>query len=213
MKKSFFQPANMNKLTATNNPGFSLVETILVVAISTFVFLAMVSAINFFYRTNDYSVQQAAAITSARRGVENMVRDIREASYSNNGAYPVFEMSTSSFTFFSDIDRDETVEQVRYFLDDTDFKLTTTKPSGDPPSYTTGTENTQIISDNVRNNTQNEPIFRYFNAAGQEMTDLEKREEVAFVRVEVIVNVDPNRKPENLTLRSSATMRNVHKPS
>lgn len=203
----------MNKLTTINNTGFSLVETILVVAISTFVFLAMVSAINFFYRTNDYSVQQAAAITSARRGVENMVRDIREASYSNNGAYPVLEMSTSSFTFFSDIDQDEMVEQVRYFLDGTDFKLATTKPTGNPPSYTTGTENIQIVSDNVRNNAQNEPVFRYFNAAGQEMTDLEKREELAFVRVEVIVNVDPNRKPENITLHSSATMRNVHKPS
>lgn len=203
----------MNKLTTINNTGFSLVETILVVAISTFVFLAMVSAINFFYRTNDYSVQQAAAITSARRGVENMVRDIREASYSNNGAYPVLEMSTSSFTFFSDIDQDEMVEQVRYFLDGTDFKLAATKPTGNPPSYTTGTENTQIVSDNVRNNAQNEPVFRYFNAAGQEMTDLEKREELAFVRVEVIVNVDPNRKPENITLHSSATMRNVHKPS
>jgi len=67
--------------------NFTLIETLITLATFTILILAVSSSIVYLYRTSSYDIQQAQAIDSARRGVDTMVREIREATDADTGAY------------------------------------------------------------------------------------------------------------------------------
>ena len=190
--------------------GFTFIETIVFIAVSTIVMIAVVSSIIYFYRANAYSIEQSFAVNSARKGIELLVRDIREMTYADDGAYPLESGDGNSIVFYSDIDRDANIERVRYFLDGTFLKKGVTKSSGNPLSYDTGNESVSIVSPDVRNAAQGVPVFRYFDASGGEIFNVPLNiTDVSFVTVNLIVNVNPNRLPNEFTLRSSAALRNI----
>jgi type II secretory pathway pseudopilin PulG len=193
--------------------AFTLVETLTVIAISSFILVGLTRAIIFFYDTNEYAVQQSAAIRSASGGVERLVKDVREASYADTGAFPVANFSTSSITVYADVNRDQQVERVHYELINLDFVRAVTSPSGSPPDYTGGDTTTSTLSDNVRNQSEGVPIFTYYDINGNRLSQSDSRQDLAFVSIELIVNVDPDRTPDNTTIKSSATLRNINKPS
>ena len=186
----------------------TLVETVVWVAIVLSAMLAIVTSVQYFYRTNTYAVEQSAAISSAQRGVEAMVKTIREAAYSSNGAYPIITISTTSLAFYADIDEDPFIERMRFFLDGNSLKRGIIDPSGDPPVYT-NPETISSVSDNVRNTEKNIPMFRYYDLDGTLMTNLNDIAEVRFIEVTIVVNINPDRLPNQFTLRSTAAMRNL----
>lgn len=189
--------------------GFTIIETLVVVGVFALIMTAVSSSIVYFYRSNRIVLEQAYAINSARKGVEFMVRDIREMIYSDEGAYPVISMDANSFYFYSDIDRDDSVERIRYFIDGTDLKKGLTEATGDPPQYLDGNEMISTVSDSTRNIEQAIPVFNFFDDQGNEIIDYAKISEVAFVKINLIVNINANRLPDEFTLRSSATLRNL----
>lgn len=188
--------------------GFSLAETIVVVSLTTLLFGAITSIIVFFYRTNASVLEQADAITSARRGIEKGMRDIREATYGDDGSYPVIGAGTSTITFFSDKDHDMAVERVRYMLQGTTLYRYTIEPTGSPSVYT-GAETQEIISEFVRNTDFLAPIFTYFDSTGNDLGDSPLPIDIASVSLRLIVNVNPNRSPTEFVLTGSADLRNV----
>lgn len=68
------------------------------------------------YRVYGYSWQQTVAINEARKGIEVMVKEIREARTGDDGSYPIKKTEDKEFIFYSDIDKDGEIERVRYFL-------------------------------------------------------------------------------------------------
>ena len=188
--------------------GMTLIETVVWVAITSMIMLAIVQTVQSFYRTNTYAVEQGAAISSGQRGMESMIKTIREAAYSSNGAWPIIAMATSSFSFYADVDDDPFLEQVRFFIQGNALKRGVIDPSGDPPVYT-NPEIITTISDFVRNNEQSVSLFQYYDKNGALMADLSKIAEVRFVQATVIVNINPNRLPNQFTLRSTAALRNL----
>ena len=188
--------------------GMTLVETVVWVAVTLSAMLAIVTSVQYFYRTNNYAVEQAAAVSSAQRGIESMVKTMREASYSSNGAYPVIAISTSSVAFYADIDTDPFIERLRFYLDGDSLKRGMIDPSGDPPVYT-NPETISSISDSVRNIDQGVTTFRYYDVNGNLMTDLNDISALRFIEVTVVVNINPFRLPNQFTLRSTAALRNL----
>jgi hypothetical protein len=61
----------------------------------------------------------------------------------------------------------------------------------------------------VRNVTQTEPVFRYYDTAGNEMTDLSRVTDITFIVIRLVVNINPNRLPNDFVLQSSASLRNL----
>ncbi|MBU4480011.1 prepilin-type N-terminal cleavage/methylation domain-containing protein [Patescibacteria group bacterium] len=198
-----------NKLNKKTNGGLTLIEVVVSVSIFSIIVVVLFSSIIYFYKVNRYSLDQAFAIESARRGVEFMVRDIREAVYSDEGSYPIISASENSFYFYSDIDRDNNVERVRYFLDGSDFKKGLTEPLGSPLSYHDTDEVISVVSDNIMNSEESSDVFQYFNQDGVEITDLSSIVDISFIKVNLIVNVDVNRQPGNFVLLSGVTLRNL----
>jgi len=96
--------------------SFTLIETIVTIAIFTLIFGAVAGFIVMAYRIHDYTWQQSIAIGEARRGIEAMVKEIREARAGEDGSYPIEHAGDKEFIFYSDIDNNGKTERVRYFL-------------------------------------------------------------------------------------------------
>jgi len=188
--------------------GFTLIETLVLVFVFIMIVTAIVSSLRYVYRGQRFAFEQADATRSARTGIERAVRDIREASYADNGAYPIVSMATSSLTFYSDYDNDNKIERIRYFLDGTNFQRGIVESSGDPPVYATSSESVSIVSDNVRNESVGTSLFTFYDTAGAELSDFSEIDNLTFVVVRLVVNLHPERAPDDFELRSSAALRN-----
>ncbi len=186
----------------------TIIETSVWISVTLSALLAIVTSVQYFYRTNNYAVEQAAAISSAQRGVESMIKTMREASYASDGAYPIVSLATSSIVLYADIDEDPFIERLRFFIDGNSLKRGVIDPTGDPPVYT-NPESISSLSDYVRNNEQSVDAFRYYDLNGDLMTNLSDISEVRFIEVTVVVNINPFRLPNQFTLRSTAALRNL----
>jgi len=96
--------------------AFTLIETLVVILVFSLVLWAVFSLILMFYQNYDYIFDQSIAINEARKGIEIMVKEIREARVSDSGSYPIELAGEKEFIFYSDIDKDGDTERVRYFL-------------------------------------------------------------------------------------------------
>ncbi|MEK7093268.1 MAG: type II secretion system protein [Patescibacteria group bacterium] len=194
--------------THMNARGVTLIETLVWIVLFTFVMLAIMQSVLYFYRTNNYVIQESTAVSSVQRGIDSMVRVIRESAYSDTGAYPVVSIATSSVTFYANTDTDTSVEKVRYYISGTTLYLGVVNPTGDPAVYT-GAEATTTISDNIKNISQSVNLFTYYDQNGALISDYTKVGDVRFVTLNLVADIDPNRAPTLITLRSSAALRNL----
>lgn len=194
--------------TRLHNRGMTFIESLVWIAVFTFAMLALTSSILYFYRTSTYTLEQSSAVNSAQRGLEATVKSIREASYASNGAYPVASLAPHEIAFYAEVDGDAGIERVRYFMEGRKLRRGTIDPSGDPAVYT-GAESLSDIADDVRNLEQAVQTFTYYDAAGAEMTDFTDVAALRYVTINLVVNVDPVKLPNQLMLRSSAALRNL----
>jgi len=194
-----------------NNLGMTLVEILVSLSIFSIIIMAITYSVTAFYSYNAYGLEQSQAIDSARRGIEPSINNIREATYSDEGAYPIISAAANSFSFYSDVDRDNSIEKVRLYLetDTNTFKKGLTESAGDPPTYDSQPETLFTLADNVRNVEQSVNIFKYYDNTGTEVINLSNVSSIAFVTMSVIVNVNPVRAPNDFTLRASAALRNL----
>jgi prepilin-type N-terminal cleavage/methylation domain-containing protein len=194
-------------MSRSGQKGFTLIEMLIVIAIVPIILIAISDSVISFYRANSTSIEEAYQIQSSSRGVNTLVLDLREATYAENGAYPVESIATSSVSFFADTAHDGVVERVRYSLSGTTLSRAVTPP-GSPVTYSAGTATTSI-SDSVRNIGDGTAIFRYFDENGNEILDMASVKDVRSVEITLVVDVTPNHAPGEFTLRSSATLRNL----
>lgn len=188
--------------------GFTILEAIVLLAIFVLIVTAIVSSLRYVYRGQRFAFEQADATRSARTGIERAVQDLREASYADDGAYPIVSMATSSVSFYSDYDNDNKIERIRYFIEGTDFKKGIIESAGDPPAYSSSEVVTTISSD-VRNNVIGTPLFTYYDKDGALISNYTDVDEMAFVTLRLVVNLHPERAPDDFELRSSAALRNI----
>ncbi len=186
----------------------TLLEVVVWISVLSLVLLAVTTSLLYFYRVNKYAIEQSGAVISSQRGMENVIRTIREAAYSSQGAFPVVSIAANDFVFYADTDSDPLIEKAHYYVSGTNFKRGITEATGDPPVYTGG-EATSTVADYVRNLEQSIKTFRYYDVAGAEIIDYSKWADVRFVQVSLAVNVDPNKLPNQTVLSSSAALRNL----
>lgn len=188
----------------------TLVETVVWIAVFVSAMLALFSSVLYFYRTSNYAIEQASAVSSAQRGIDNAVKTIRSAAYAGNGAYPIVSLAAQDIKFYADTDGDPGIEKVRYYVSGTTLYKAIIEPSGDPSVYT-GTEVSSTVSDYVRNldATMGTTTFVYYDKNGAKITDYTKIGDVRFVSITLVVDIDLSKPPALLTLRSSAALRNL----
>jgi prepilin-type N-terminal cleavage/methylation domain-containing protein len=162
------------------NNGFTLVETLVTILVFTLIAGALFSGIYFLFQHYKYGWEQSRAVEEARRGVETMTREIREAGPGDDGSYPIEKAGDSEFIFYSDIDRDGQFERVRYFLGATDSKSLTKECV----SYDKGGSCSVVFSDFLSGNLKSAEVkisiegdfgwsreYASFSADGQSLGD------------------------------------------
>ena len=200
----------MTNRSQTYRQGFTVAEMLVVTALFTVLSLVVLNAIASFYRYNAYTVAQSYQVEHARRGVEFLVRDLREMTFADNGAFPLVAVASSSISFYSDIDRDFSVELVEYELAGTVLYKNIYNATGTPLAYNLNDpDETIVISEYVQNLLQSTPVFAYYDEEGVAIAFPGPVTEVRYVDVYLIVNIDPIRDPGEFMLRSSAMLRNL----
>ncbi len=192
----------------THARALTLVEMLLTLTISTMVLGVLINSIILFYKANNIAVEQQNQIESARRGVQLLVGDIREASYGEDGSFPLAEMGSTSIAFFSETDGVAGTERIRYSLQGTSLLRNVTQATGNPLQYS-GLGATTTVSQYIRNAEDNLKIFRYYNSLGAEVTSSLDIATVVYVTSSLVVDVTKQHTPGSFTLHASATMRNV----
>ncbi len=188
--------------------GITFIEMLVTIAVSGLIMVAIVDSVLFFYRANTSTLEQGYQVEEARRGTERFVKDVREATYADNGAYPLSTMASSSITFYSDTDVDGAIEKITYTLLGTRLYRNVTDPAGSPPAYTGGGVTT-TVSRYVRNFDEGTSLFRYYNASSTEVTDTQYINTIISVTIHLVVDIVEKHTPGKFTLTESATMRNL----
>lgn len=188
--------------------AFTLIEMLVTIFVFTVILIAVTNSVLFFYRANTTAVEEAFQIRSAERGMDVLVRDLREATYGDDGSYPLAEMASTSITFYSDIDHSSPIERIRYLLNNKLLTRTVINSTGIPPTYT-GAAATTTVSEFVRNSEDGIALFQYFDKNGDEVTDPLNITDVVSVSVSIVVDITPQHQPGEFTLRSGATLRNL----
>lgn len=200
----------MKRHTVQYKKGMTLVEVMVVSSIFALIMYALTLSVASLYRSNAYTIAQAYQVQFARQGIHSMVRDIREMTYADDGTFPLARMEDHVIGFFSDIDRDDSVEYVEYELASTTLTKRIYNATGTPVTYdTSSADATFTISEYVQNVNQATSTFFYFDTYGDLSTATSTVTDIRYIQVQSIVNVDPIRDPGQFMLHSSAALRNV----
>lgn len=202
---------NLSIRQAVTQRGMTLVEVIVTVALFAILMLVVTNSIHQMYRYNAYTFAQAYQVQNARLGMQAFIRDVREMTFADDGTFPLAVMEPHRIAFYSDIDRDDSVEYVEFaYNGSTTIVKSLYNATGSPPVYDTSSPDEVIVlSRYVQNDLQATSTFFYYDNTGTQVTDSSSITDVRYVEAQIIVNIDPVRDPGQYMLRSSAALRNV----
>jgi prepilin-type N-terminal cleavage/methylation domain-containing protein len=144
--------------------GFSLIEVIIVVAIAASLVIIVSNLSGNVSGLNTLVSSQLQAKSDINQTVQILTSEIRSASAAQNGAYAIDSASSSSIIIYSDIDKDNVTERVRYFLASSTLFKGVTQPTGTPAMYVTSTEVITDLIDGI-SLVSSTPLFQYYGAS------------------------------------------------
>ncbi len=193
--------------------GFTLIETVVTAIILVLLSETLIGFVLWSYKTYYYTFQQTQAINEAKWGIETISKELKEAKEGHNGSFQLEKADDFELIFYSDVDKDNQVERVRYFLEETNLKRGVINPSGWPIFYPFKREKINILSKYILNDSN--PIFLYYNENWPEDTDNNppsssvQLSEVKLIQVLLEINIDPNRLPSDFILESDVQIRSL----
>jgi prepilin-type N-terminal cleavage/methylation domain-containing protein len=194
--------------TSHTTPGYTLIEMLVVIAIISIVFPVVMVTIVQLYKVHSDTLARSAALIEATKATKQIVRDVRAAMLSETGAPPIIDTATSSATFYADTDLDGTVERVRYFLDGTTLRIGVVEPTS-TSSYPTNTETIEGFAEGIVNHDRGVDLFTYYDATSTVLAPGTRLADVRRVEVEVVAESSLGRQLWDVTVRSSASIRNL----
>lgn len=194
-----------------NNKGFTLIEVLVGMVIAVIVVFFIIS---FAADITDSSLRLSGSLFTQQQlqqTLQVMIPEIRSVGQSNVGAYPIEVATTTTFSFYSDIDRDGKFEKVRYFLDGTTFKKGVIVPTGEPLTYDDEDEDIFPLIDNIVVGPQ---IFSYYDidATSTQSTQLPNPVDVLkirMVKVTLVANQGTEGQVSVVGAEDQATIRNL----
>ncbi|MEK7570117.1 MAG: hypothetical protein AAB515_01585 [Patescibacteria group bacterium] len=210
-KKGFIQLHFKLKNHTQSGAGFTLLEVVITAGILAAIGTLVGTLASTGLRSWSQNQEQVEVQETARTALTRITRLVREAQPADNGSYTIAAAAAQSLTFYADSDNDGGNEQFRIFLQGTDLKLGTIKPTGAPVTYPAGSETVQTLVRNVRNGAS--AVFGYYdgNFTGSQaaLTFPVNIQNIRLVHVTLTIDVDPNKVPSALTLETNMAFRNL----
>ena len=191
--------------------GLTVVEMIVGIAIASILLVALLRFLVAGYPLTKISYLQQQSTETARLQLERMAKQLREARYSDTGAYPLVEMLPQRVVFYADVDGDATTERIRYELQGTDLVRGVTEPSGVPLAYDPGSDEVvATVAASVRNGGTD--VFTYYTGdypADQTPLTPVDLTEVKYIQFYLEIDHDPAIEPPPIEVRSQVQLRNL----
>jgi hypothetical protein len=196
-------------------PGMTLVELItaifiMAVAMGGFSILFLRS-----YRMNAFILETGVASASASRGVDRIVTNLRKIRQGDDGSYPIISGTGTDLKVYLDIDNDGKTERVHYYLQNGLLKQGIAEPNATQPVSYPASETVTTVVAYVANETS-EPVFYYYNdnypgdTVNNPLVTPISVQDARLVKVRLIININPNRAPEETNVESIAEFRNLN---
>ena len=198
--------------------GLTLLEVVISIAIA---FIAMEGFTFLFLRTwdtNKFIIEEGLASAAASRATNKIVIQLRGVQQADNGDYPLESADDFDLEFYADIDDDNVVEKVHYYLDQPsdELRLGVSNPlATNPVTYPAGDSEVTTVTRFVVNESDN-PIFYYYNddypgdTTNNPLTTPASVGNIQMVRVKLLINIDPVHAPNNVNIESFVDLRNLH---
>ena len=198
----------MKKVVVNKKLAFTIIEIMVAISISAILILIVNRFIVQSYKAITFNTEQEQAIEEARDALGSMVKEIRGANLSEQGAYSLSNIQEQEFTYYSDIDGDKETEKIRYFLDfdNSVLKRVIVEP-GLSRDYN-GAGATSTIANYVNN--QDSPLFIYYDSNNLETGFIN---EVRLINIQLKINVTPARAPNDYWARTDVYLRNLRNNS
>lgn len=194
--------------------GFTLIELLIAMGLLALVIGSIVAIQRDLLSLNLFLDRSFLAQEEAKNTVAAMVSELRSASISDTGGYPLEQTSGNSIAFYANIDSDALKERVHYFLDGQSLKKSIVKPAGQPITYSTTTaqETLMTVLRDVSVDAGSS-IFSYYdsNYAGTS-TPLIQPVDISAVRliaIQLVVDADPASLPPPIRASSQVNVRNL----
>ncbi len=192
--------------------GVTLVEILISLSIIGFFVVTASTFEKDIFALNTNLQSNLNAQLDARHLVKIMIAELRKASASAEGSYAIDSASTTTMTFFSDVDSNGISDKVRYFLSSNSIKKGVIMPTGSPLVYNPANEViTTLINNAISSSTL--PIFQYFPSTyagtSSPLTYPIDISSIRLVKITVIIDSDPNRSPIPIIVTSSVSIRNL----
>ena len=202
----------MKDVQCNNVRGFTLIEVLVALAMFALIAVAVGDLVIRSLRSNDVIWEQLETQHDGRAVLEQVVDDVRRAEPSSIGSYPIADATSSTLTFFANVDSDIGRERVRFFLDGTDVKKGVVQPSGNPINYS-GEESIIVVATDVVNTSSNIPLFEYYDESypvtTTPLTVPDELTDIRAVRVQLEIDSDPNASPVALHVETVVSVRNL----
>jgi type II secretory pathway pseudopilin PulG len=141
-----------------------LIEVLVVVAIAA-VIISVVSNFGSNVTGLDHLVtSELQAKSDINQTLQIMTEEMQSAMTSANGAFAIDSAGTSSFAFYSDMNKNGTAEWVRYYYATSTIYKGVIVPTGTPATYPTASEIVSDVADYVIVPTGT-PLFSYYDSS------------------------------------------------
>lgn len=190
--------------------GFTLVEIIVSVTLLSLIIIAATSLQRDTFYLNNVIANNLAVEQEGRKVLRPIINELRGASPSSTGTYPIESASSTAIVFYADTNNNGNKERIRYFLQDNELKRGVVYPSGSPLSYSTSTES---ISTLIRDVVATTSIFSYYDSAytgtSSPLSNPPPITQIRLVKISVPIDKNGSRPPGMITVSSQVSIRNL----
>lgn len=192
--------------------GMTLIEILIAVGIfsATVIIFGSFSSDIFIY--NRIFSEQLEAENDLRNILNPFPSEVRSAALSDRGDYPILIAREKEFIFYTDIDYNGSRERIRYFVEDDTFKKGILESTGNPEVYDL---NNEVITDVVRNVVNENSFFTYYGSdydgesSSTALAQPVLPNLVRLVGITVAVDADPNQLPNEVSVSTQVSIRNL----
>lgn len=192
--------------------GFTLIEVVVVIGIFGLISGGVITLVSSVFVQSSKQGESIADTDQARKLSNKLTQELRNAVYGENGAYPLNSAGNQEIIFFSNVDSDDEVERVRYYLQSGALYKGIVQPTGSPYTYNPAQEVAVKVQSSVANNST--PLFYYYNDSydgitGTALTQPVNVAQVNFIKLNLILSNKAASSNVTYTVTGGSSIRNL----
>ena len=193
--------------------GFTLLELFIVMGVLIVIGGVVVFTLRNLFLTSDFLGESLSNERDLENTIQAITREVRAASPSSVGSYPLALTASTSLAFFVNLDSNTQKERVQYFLEGTTLRKSVVYPSGSPLTYSTTTaqETLATVLRGIAASTT--PLFSYydknFGGTTTPLTQPVNVSDIRHVRIAITIDKSPFDGNPPLSAIGETTVRNL----